>query len=103
MPSPLWILPLGLAFAVLAPPAKAPSTFPTQVRPLLQHRCMPCHFEGGTMYAKLPFDRPAMVRSLGERLFTRLKDPDEQRIIRTFLAEPPEADPEPESAPEPKP
>ncbi len=91
MPQPLWILPVGLALAVAGTGGTAPSTFPTRVRPLLQSKCMPCHFEGGTMYAKLPFDRPATVRKLGERLFTRLKAPEDQRILRTFLAEPPEA------------
>lgn len=95
MLSPLWILPLGLALAVLGAPGRAPSTFPTHVRPLLQTKCRPCHFEGGTMYAKLPFDRPATVRKLGEKLFTRLKEPEDQRILRTFLAEPPETDPPP--------
>ncbi|MBI3131883.1 MAG: hypothetical protein HYZ13_11205 [Acidobacteria bacterium] len=95
MLKPLWILPLGLGFALTFPQGGSTSTFPTHVRPLLQSKCMPCHFEGGTMYAKLPFDRPAPVRALGEKLFTRLKDPAEQKVIQTFLAEPPEAEPKP--------
>lgn len=66
-------------------------TFQARVRPLLESKCMPCHFEGGKVHARLPFDRPATVRALGERLFTRLKDPKDQALIRAFLAEPPEA------------
>ena len=61
--------------------------FKTEVFPILEKRCMPCHFEGGKMYEKLPFDGPAAPRKLGERLFTRIKDPKEQETIRRFLAE----------------
>jgi hypothetical protein len=58
--------------------------FDTHVRPIL-NRCQPCHFSGGTMYAKLPFDRPETVRKLGEKLFTRIQKEDERKIIREFL------------------
>ncbi len=61
--------------------------FDTQVRPLLESRCAPCHFAGGTMYERLPFDRPETVTKLGERLFTRIKDEREQRLIRQFLTQ----------------
>lgn len=60
--------------------------FKTDVLPILEKRCMPCHFEGGKMYATLPFDAPAIPRKLGERLFTRIKDPKEQTAIRKFIA-----------------
>ena len=64
--------------------------FDTQVRPLLASRCTPCHFEGGTMYKRLPFDRPETIKTLGTKLFTRIKDEKEQRLIRDFLAQPAE-------------
>lgn len=60
--------------------------FKTEVLPILEKRCMPCHFKGGKLYATLPFDAPAIPRNLGERLFTRIKDPKEQSAIRRFLA-----------------
>ena len=41
------------------------------------------------MYDKLPFDRGATIRELGEKVFTRIKDPDEQAVIRKFLAQQP--------------
>lgn len=63
--------------------------FSTRVRPILEARCQPCHFEGGTMYARLPFDRAATVLELREKLFTRIKDEGEQRTIREFLSEHP--------------
>jgi len=48
---------------------------------------MPCHFAGGKMYDKLPFDRPETIVSLGERLFTRIKSEEQRAAIRRFLAE----------------
>src|SRR5437879_10778372 len=48
--------------------------FTTQVLPLLQERCSPCHFTGGRMYDRLPFDKETTIRLLGTRLFTRLRE-----------------------------
>ncbi|HVE72735.1 MAG TPA: hypothetical protein VNI54_15325 [Thermoanaerobaculia bacterium] len=62
-----------------------PADFQKDVRPILERRCQPCHFEGGKMYASLPFDKPATVTHLGEKLFTRIKDREEQAVIRAFL------------------
>ncbi len=78
-----------------AAPAHAPQrvSFETQVRPVLESRCQPCHFAGGSMYESLPFDRPATIRTLGEKLFTRIRDEREQALLRAFLAQ--GADPEP--------
>jgi len=72
-----------------AAPAHAPARvdFQTQVRPILEARCQPCHFAGGKMYARLPFDRPETIRTLGEKMFTRIKDEREVALIRSFLAQ----------------
>ena len=73
-------------------PASSPSASPridfaTQIRPILEARCQPCHFSGGKVYAHLPFDRPETIKSLGTKLFTRIKDEKEQKLIREFLAQ----------------
>lgn len=60
--------------------------FTTQIQPLLE-ACRPCHFEGGKMYDRLPFDQPATLLTLGERLFTRIEKEEEQALIRAFLAQ----------------
>ena len=76
-------------FATLsfASTAKKPD-FDTQIKPIFQARCMPCHFQGGSVYDKMPFDKPETISRLGEKLFTRIKDKEEQRLIREFLAQP---------------
>jgi hypothetical protein len=61
--------------------------FDTQIKPILQAKCAPCHFSGGTMYQRLPFDRAETIKTLGTKLFTRIKDENEQRLIREFLAQ----------------
>jgi hypothetical protein len=75
--------------AALTPPASAPAAadFAHDVRPILEKRCQPCHFAGGKMYERLPFDRAETIQRLGERLFTRIKAEDEQAVIRRFLAQ----------------
>ena len=62
-------------------------TFASDIRPILQSSCQPCHFQGGKMYEKLPFDKPETIIQLGTKLFTRIKDEEEQRVIREFLSE----------------
>jgi hypothetical protein len=77
--------------AAVATPAtdKAPVDFDTQVKPIFKSKCMPCHFSGGQMYDRLPFDKPATIRKLGHRLFTRIKQEDEKRLIEEFLTQQP--------------
>lgn len=63
--------------------------FDSQVKPILQTRCTPCHFPGGVMHARLPFDQAQTIRHLGEKLFTRIRDEQEQALLRSFLAQAP--------------
>ena len=69
--------------------AKARVDFDTQLKPIFKSKCMPCHFEGGQMYDALPFDRPATIRKLGTRLFTRIKEKDDRQLIEDFLSQAP--------------
>jgi hypothetical protein len=62
--------------------------FETDLKPIFQARCQPCHFQGGKVYDKMPFDRPETITRLGAKLFTRIKDEKEQRLIREFLSQP---------------
>jgi hypothetical protein len=76
-----------VAFAPAQPDSPRVDYFNASVRPLLEKQCQPCHFNGGKMYAQLPFDDPKTIRHLGTKLFTRIRDEHEQDIIRTFLAQ----------------
>jgi hypothetical protein len=68
---------------------KARVDFDTQLKPIFKSKCMPCHFSGGQMYDRLPFDRPETIRKLGTKLFTRIKEEDSRRLIEDFLAQSP--------------
>jgi len=59
--------------------------FDRQLKPIFQSKCMPCHFSGGQMYERLPFDKPETIRKLGTKLFTRIKDESERRLIDEFI------------------
>lgn len=60
--------------------------FTSKVLPIVS-KCQPCHFKGGKMYAQLPFDNPKTIRHIGTKLFSRIRDEQEQAVIRTFLAQ----------------
>ena len=62
--------------------------FDSQLKPIFQSKCMPCHFSGGKVYDRLPFDNPATIRKLGTRLFTRIKDEHDRKLIEDFLKQP---------------
>lgn len=78
-------LPERQAAKAPEPAAPAAPDFDRDVKPILEKQCTPCHFTGGVMYEKLPFDRAETIRHLGEKLFTRIKAPQEQAAIRAFL------------------
>lgn len=63
--------------------------FDTQLKPIFKSQCMPCHFQGGKMYDRLPFDRAETIRKLGTRLFTRINKENDRRLIEEFLAQAP--------------
>jgi hypothetical protein len=79
-----WVVSLVLLM-YNRPPAPA-ADFAKDVRPILEQRCVPCHFAGGKMYARLPFDRPQTIDKLGTKLFTRIRDEKQRDVIRRFLA-----------------
>ena len=75
--------------AEAAPAPKARVDFDTQVKPIFQSKCMPCHFSGGQMYDRLPFDKPDTIIRLGFKVFTRIKEENDRRLIEDFLTQSP--------------
>ena len=61
-------------------------TFVQQIQPVLVKNCSPCHFPGGKMYAKLPFDVPQTIVTLKkERVLMRLKNEEEKELVKRFI------------------
>ena len=88
------IRPVRTTNAAPAPRATASALkervdFDTQLKPIFQSKCMPCHFSGGKMYDRLPFDKPATIRKLGTILFTRINDEHDRKLIEDFLSQAP--------------
>jgi hypothetical protein len=68
---------------------KARVDFETQLKPIFKSKCMPCHFSGGQMYDRMPFDKPETIKKLGTKLFTRIKEEHERQLIQDFLTQTP--------------
>ncbi len=70
--------PIAVSPAPVEPPAPAPPAglFAASVRPILEAHCSPCHFPGGRMYERLPFDKPETLASNRQGVLRRLKGDD---------------------------
>jgi hypothetical protein len=81
------LLYCGCALASGDPPKKH-LEFAKDVKPILEKKCKPCHFSGGVVFARMPFDRQETIISLGEKkLFTRIHDEGDRAILRAFFAQ----------------
>lgn len=61
--------------------------FATQIQPILQKNCSPCHFTGGKMYERMPFDKAETIISHESGVIKRFKNEDELRLIKQFFAQ----------------
>ena len=68
--------PTPVPAAVPAPKAEKADLFASSVEPILTAHCSPCHFPGGKMYDRLPFDRPETLASHRDGALRRLKGDD---------------------------
>jgi hypothetical protein len=59
--------------------------FKTQIQPILEKNCSPCHFPGGKMYEKLPFDRGETIINHQAVIFKRLKKEEDISLIRQYV------------------
>jgi len=81
------LLALSLSVAAYSSPHRSqdkpkPVTFTADIAPLLVAKCQPCHFKGGKVFDKLPFDQYQTVVKIAPRLHTRLKGDDEHLVAR---------------------
>ena len=59
--------------------------FKTHIQPIFEKRCNPCHFPGGKMYAKMPFDNPRTILDHEAGILRRIKDETELAQIKEFI------------------
>jgi hypothetical protein len=60
-------------------------SFESEVEPILRARCVPCHFPGGKMFERMPFDQPATVLDHKDGILKRIKDETEAKKILDFI------------------
>ena len=55
-------------------------SFALQIQPILVNHCSPCHFTGGKMYEKMPFDKGETIVNHEVALLRRIKDEKEKAL-----------------------
>ena len=58
--------------------------FARQIQPILVKHCSPCHFTGGKMYERMPFDKDTTIINHEAGILRRIKG-EETLIIKTFI------------------
>ncbi|MES1218308.1 MAG: hypothetical protein ABUT20_22570 [Bacteroidota bacterium] len=61
--------------------------YQTQIVPILEKKCTPCHFPGGKMYERMPFDKGETIISHETGVLKRIKDEDQVSLIKQFIAQ----------------
>ena len=60
--------------------------FVRQIQPILVKNCSPCHFTGGKMYERMPFDKNTTIINHQAGILKRVKG-EENTLIRSFIQE----------------
>ena len=60
-------------------------SFVSDIQPILQTRCSPCHFTGGKMYEKMPFDKAETILTHTVGILKRIKQEPDAQKIKDFL------------------
>gem|GEM_PF-3064337 len=68
-----------------AVPAGKKLDFEKDVLPVLVKNCSPCHFTGGKMYERLPFDKEATILNNAERILKRVEKDEKKAVIKEFI------------------
>ena len=58
--------------------------FVSQIQPILVKNCSPCHFTGGKMYERMPFDKDSTIINHETGILKRIKG-EENLLIKTFI------------------
>ena len=58
--------------------------FASQIQPILVKNCSPCHFTGGKMYERMPFDKDTTLINHEKGILKRIKG-DENTLLGSFI------------------
>lgn len=61
--------------------------FDRDIRPIFEKHCNPCHFPGGTLYERLPFDQGLTILKNAKGILPRITDTAEVKMILQFVDE----------------
>lgn len=61
--------------------------FKKQIQPIFVNRCSPCHFPGGKMYSRLPFDAGETLVNNDSVILRRIKDESEKSLLTKYIEE----------------
>ncbi|SRR6266700_5460193 len=77
----------NISFPSTVSPLRDSIHFSLQIEPILTTHCNPCHFPGGKMYERLPFDKASTILKPEIRpgLLKRINDKKENEIVRKFI------------------
>jgi len=67
------------------PPDTVIIDFDTRVKPIFVSHCSPCHFTGGKMYERLPFDKDTTIVAHGDAILRRIKEAGEKELIKQYI------------------
>lgn len=64
-----------------------PIDFDKEIKPIFVKNCSPCHFPGGKMYARLPFDKDTTIINHSAGIMKRIKNEEENTLLKNFIAQ----------------
>jgi hypothetical protein len=56
-----------------------------QIQPIFEKDCSPCHFSGGKMYDKMPFDKGETIINHEGGILKRIKDEKDVALIKEYI------------------
>lgn len=59
--------------------------FEKDVLPVLVKNCSPCHFTGGKMYERLPFDKEATILNNADKILKRVEKDEKKAVVKEFI------------------
>jgi hypothetical protein len=76
--------PSGMSVSQKTITVKDTIHFASQIQPILVKNCSPCHFTGGKMYERMPFDKDTTIINHEAGILRRIKG-EENTLIRSFV------------------